>query len=80
MADLKTTLESDFKLDTDDYSSTAYAGTIQYYDKTATLTITIKGNNTFASDVTPKYSEVEKGKSVKTVITITADKIWNNQN
>ena len=71
---LKTALEKAFKLDTGDYSSTADAGTIQNTDKKAdlTITITLKGNNTFASDVTPKYEKVAgNSKSVKTVITIT---------
>ena len=81
--DLKTALEKAFKLDTDDYSSTADAGTIADNAQKAdlTITITLKGNNTFASDVTPKYEEVAgNSKSVKTVITITADKKWNNKN
>ena len=80
-ANLKKALETAFTTSGDDYSSTADAGTIADDGQTATLTITItlKGNSTFASDVTPKYSEVEKGKSVKTVITITPDKKWNNQ-
>ena len=80
-ADLKTALESAFTISSDDYSSTASAGTIQDDAKTATLTITItvKGNNTFASDISPAYKK-DGDKSVKTVITITPDKKWNNQN
>ena len=81
---LKTALEKAFKLDTGDYSSTADAGTIQNTDKKAdlTITITLNGNNTFASDVTPKYEKVAgNSKSVKTVITITPNdnKGWNAQ-
>ena len=77
---LKTALESAFTTSGDDYSSTADAGTIQDTDKKAdlTITITLKGNNTFASDISPAYTK-EGEKAVKTVITITPDKKWNNQ-
>ena len=72
---LKTALENAFTISSDDYSSTANAGTIEDSAKKAdlTITITLKGNNTFASDVNGKYAEVDS-KSVKTVITITPEK------
>ena len=77
---LKTALKGAFTTSGDDYSSNADAGTIADDAQKAdlTITITLKGNNTFASDVAGKYTEETKGKSVKTVITITPDKKWNN--
>ena len=78
-ADLKTALESAFTISDNNFSSTASASQIADDAKTATLTITItlKGNNTFASDISPAYTK-EGEKAVKTVITITPDKKWNN--
>ena len=78
-ADLKTALESAFTISDNDFSYTASASQIADDAKTATLTITItlKGNNTFASDISPAYTK-EGEKAVKTVITITPDKKWNN--
>ena len=77
--DLKTALENAFTISDNDFSSTASASQIADDAKTATLTITItlKGNNTFASDISPAYTK-EGEKAVKTVITITPDKKWNN--
>ena len=78
---LKTALESAFTTSSDNYSSTADAGTIADDAKKAdlTITITLKGNNTFASDISPAYTK-EGEKAVKTVITITSDKKWNGNN
>ena len=71
---LKTALEVAFTLDDASFSSKATLTTDSQNKKKATLTITItvKGNNTFASDVKGKYAEVNgDSKSVETVITIT---------
>ena len=79
-ANLKEALESAFTISDNDFSSTAVAGTIEDDAQKAdlTITITLKGNNTFASDISPAYTK-EGEKAVKTVITITADKKWNNK-
>ena len=73
--DLKTALEGAFTLDDASFSSKATLTPDNDKKKaTLTITITVKGNNTFASDVKGKYAEVTgDSKSVKTVITITGN-------
>ena len=78
---IKTELEKAFTDDTNPNAKATCAVTLTATEKTAkiTVTITLKGNNTFASGVSPAYTK-EGEKAVKTEITITADKKWNNQN
>ena len=75
-SDLKAALEDAFALKGASFSSTATLAKVDTSNKKVaklTITITVSGNNTFASDVKSKYKEVAVGK-VETVITITAAK------